>query len=154
MQTGSYVSVPVLCIPCDSTFTVCLFFLCEQWFFNNHFWGINSSRLLFTHLVRTVRLTFVYYFISYANCSLKGRWSYVGVARRVCAERLDSHGGHGLVFTGFLRPMSKCKTIFYTCQHFIANIFTVAGKRQNMGQIVKTWVKVLGLNDPYERFIE
>ena len=26
---------------------------------------------------------------------------------------------------------------------------TVAGKRQNMGQIVKTWVKVLGLNDPY-----
>jgi hypothetical protein len=23
-----------------------------------------------------------------------------------------------------------------------------------MGQIVKTWVKVLGLNDPYQRFIE
>jgi hypothetical protein len=23
-----------------------------------------------------------------------------------------------------------------------------------MGQIVKTWVKVLGLNDPYKRFIE
>jgi hypothetical protein len=23
-----------------------------------------------------------------------------------------------------------------------------------MGQIVKTWVKVLGLNDPYESYIE
>ena len=47
-----------------------VFLLCEGWFFESYFRGINNTRLIFTYLVRTVRLTFVYYLISYAKFGL------------------------------------------------------------------------------------
>ena len=51
-----------------------VFLQCEKWFFESYFRGINSTRLIFTYLVRTVRLTFVYYLISYAKFGLTMIW--------------------------------------------------------------------------------
>jgi hypothetical protein len=44
--------------------------------------------------------------------------------------------------------------MFYTLQALNAKKIKINNKEQNMGQIVKTWVKVLGLNDPYRSYME
>ena len=47
--------------------------LCEECFLGSQFRGIYGTRLIVTHLLRTVRLKFVYYLISYAKYSLIGK---------------------------------------------------------------------------------
>ncbi len=49
----------------------------------SYFRGINSARLIYTHLVRIVRLTFVYYFISDANFGLKRAMGVVNIIAKL-----------------------------------------------------------------------
>jgi hypothetical protein len=55
--------------------------------------------------------------------------------------------------SAFFVPMSNRKRFIYTLQVFTRNKFKEGEIGQNMGQIVKTWVKVLGQFDPYGGYI-